>query len=226
MVTIEQRPMLPEEREIVARWVKSPSRERAVDWGCVGLPLVSALIGALMGVLLAGVLLNIIGGAHTRLWLRPALLLGLLVGAGAGIAYVAVYGHRSRLFRRGYAAELSFGQVQVWHCTATAAVAIASAEGAAPWGYLLQGDDRQVLFLDVFHLAELTGDISFPCQHFDVILLPNAELVVRVMCLEGELEPRQTHISDAVEDKLPQHPVLLAGDVDHINELLHELHGG
>jgi hypothetical protein len=146
-------------------------------------------------------------------WLRGGILLGWLIGAGAGIGYVAIFGQRFRLFHQGYARELSVGQVAVWHCTATAAARVESrAEGALP-GFLLQVDEQQMLFLDSFHLTELAGDVLFPCQRFDVVLLPNTDLVVRVICLEGAFTPNLTYQLDPAREALPQQPVMVPGDL-------------
>ena len=219
MLTVAQRPMAPEERAIVTRWEK-PARARAMDWGCAGYPLLCALLGAVPGVLLAYLMLYMLSGGHTAHWLRPALLLGVLLGAGIGIAYAAVFGHRTRLFRQGYTAELAIGQVEVWQCTAMRAVRVESPEEGTLPGYLLQVDTRQLLFLDSFHLAELAGDESFPCRRFDVILLPETTQVVRVLCLEGGFAPECIYQIDSAQETLPQLPVVLSGDLDHLDGVL------
>jgi hypothetical protein len=219
MVTIEERPMTMEERQIVGRWEK-PVLAPSVDWGCVGLPLFCALIGALLGVLLAAGVSYLLAGAAMAHWWQSTCPLGLLIGAAAGVAYALMYGHRKLWFRRGYTDELATGRVLQWQCTASAAVRVNSPdEGTLP-GYLLQVEEHSVLFLDSFHLSELEGEASFPCHRFSVVLLPDVEHVVRVLCQEGPSLTVQNYQINPQLEALPQHPLLMPGDINNAGAML------
>ena len=191
MLTIEHRAMTAEERA----WIEGAAKPwpRASFGGCAD------ALGAMLGCgVIAALFVCLIPAVVLRFRVVPLTAFGWCGGAGAvvgvllGFWYSTAERRSNRKRRAAHLRELETGQVKALHCTVSGVVELAELEDEGP-GYFFQVDERRVLFLQGQYLYDYQGREDFPNDCFDVVIVPESNLVIEIRPLGRPLTPERIY---------------------------------